>query len=180
MAIPRVVKSNLWDFYFAFNSYIQYLLQIISMCAITFFSCGFFFYSLRICLIFLLSITLGPVSFLFRFELMRLWTYRFILLRVQFYVICFTLSLCDDLISFLNEEWLLFLQGLLIRVHCWPLLILFYYYQEPLKMNSKQPPTDYEITPYTEFFAWGSDAYGQLALANTDNSLISEEDLAKR
>lgn len=25
------------------------------------------------------------------------------------------------------------------------------------------------IAPYTEFFSWGSDSYGQLALANTDD-----------
>lgn len=25
-----------------------------------------------------------------------------------------------------------------------------------------------EALPYTEFFSWGSDAYGQLALANAD------------
>jgi hypothetical protein len=28
---------------------------------------------------------------------------------------------------------------------------------------------DNNTPPYTEFFSWGSDAYGQLALANADD-----------
>jgi hypothetical protein len=40
-----------------------------------------------------------------------------------------------------------------------------------MEESPQQPDTqtNMDTPPYTEFFSWGSDGYGQLALANADD-----------